>query len=74
MIVGTLYIGPANYVQFDKGMNNLPCNNHPPNQRDLERAELGNNFPSKPKEVEVANKLQFCQNGNGDFDSTTYVY
>ena len=55
----TGHIGPANHVKFDKGMNDLPFNNLSPNQRDLERTELGDKFPAKPEEVEFADKLQF---------------
>ena len=40
-------------------MNNLPFNNLLPNQQDLERAELGNKFQAEPKEIDVANELQF---------------
>ena len=52
-------IGSANYVTFDEGMNDLPFNNLPPNQRDLERAELGDKFPAEPEDVDVADELQF---------------
>ena len=31
----------------------------PPNQGNLEHAELGNKFPAKPNEVNVENQLQF---------------
>ena len=51
--------GGANHVTFDEGMNDLPFNNLPPNQRDLERAELGDKFSAEPDEVDVANKLHF---------------
>ena len=40
-------------------MNNLPSKNLPPNQRDHERAELGNKFAAEPEEVDVEDKLQF---------------
>ena len=40
-------------------MNDLPFKNLPPNQRDLERAELGNKFPAELEEVDVEDKLQF---------------
>ena len=52
-------IGPANHITFDKGMNDLPFKMLPPNQRNLERAEQGNKCPAKPKEVDVADELQF---------------
>ena len=55
----TGFIGGANHVTFDEEMNDLPFNNLPTNQRDLERAELGNKFSAEPEEVDVANKLQF---------------
>ena len=40
-------------------MNDLPFNTLPPNQQDLERAELRDKFPAKPDEVDVADELQF---------------
>ena len=40
-------------------MNDLSFNTLPPNQRDLERAELGDKFPAEPDEVDVADELQF---------------
>ena len=55
----TGHIGPANYVTFNEGMNDLHFSNLPPNQRNLERAELGNKFPAEPEKVDVANELQF---------------
>ena len=55
----TGHIGPVNHVKFDEGMNDLPFNNLPPNQRDLERAKLGGKFPAEPEEVDVAAELHF---------------
>ena len=52
-------IGPANHVTFDEGMNDLPFKMLPPNQRDLERAKQGDKFPVEPKEVDIADGLQF---------------
>ena len=52
-------VGPANHVTFDEGMHDLPFKMLPPNQRDLERAELGDKFPAKPDEVNVADELWF---------------
>ena len=40
-------------------MNDLPFKMLPPNQRDLERAELGDKFPAKLDEVDVEEELQF---------------
>ena len=52
-------VGPASHVTFDEGMNDLPFKMLPPNQHDLERAELGDKFPAKPDEVDVEEELQF---------------
>ena len=52
-------IGPTNQVKFDEGMNDLPFNNLLSNQRDLERAELGNKLPAELEEIEVEDELQF---------------
>ena len=40
-------------------MHDLPFKNLPPNQCELERAELGNKFQAKPEEVDVEDELQF---------------
>ena len=40
-------------------MSDLPFKLLHLNQRDLERAEQGDKFPAKPKEVDVEDKLQF---------------
>ena len=53
------YIGKTNHVCFDEGMNDLPSNLIPPNQRDLERVEQGNKFPAKPDEVDVDKEFKF---------------
>ena len=52
-------IRPANHVTFNKCMNDLPFKMLPPNQRDLERAEQGNKFPTEPDKVSVEDELQF---------------
>ena len=39
-------------------MNDLPFNMLPPNQRALERAELGDKFPAKHEEVNVEEELK----------------
>ena len=52
-------IGDANHATFDEGMNDLPFNMLPPNQRALERAELGDKFPAEPEEVNVGEELKF---------------
>ena len=40
-------------------MNILPFNMLPPNQRALERAELGDKFPTEPEEVNTEEELKF---------------
>ena len=46
-------------MRFDEGMNELPHNLIPPNQRDLEQAEQGVKFPAEPTEVDTDNEFQF---------------
>ena len=46
-------MGPANHSKFDEVMNNLPFKLLLLNQRDLERAEQGEQFPAEPEEVDV---------------------
>ena len=50
-------IGPTNHVKFDEGMNDLPFNLLPPNQRDLEPVKQGDKFPDESEEFDVENEL-----------------
>ena len=43
-------------MRFDEGMNDLPMNLIPSNQRDIERVEQGNKFPVEPNEVMSSKK------------------